>query len=190
MFLSWRGRCLVVNINSGWIISDSVWTELIMQITVAGWKQKTLIIILVKVVMWGSEAGSSWHFMQQMYRYGPRVTFCLDLWNTIAIIIINSAFIRKDLICLFGWTIGQTSSFPRPIVKQVLDFSKTRKVQQKLRWLYISISRHVRRDSFSPPLLISPGPGAKQSLITVLSWLSRCEVWGVRTKNKWWLRYL
>ena len=50
--------------------------------------------------------------------------FLSDLWNTIAIIIINSAFIRKDLICLFGLTIVQTSSFPRPIVKQLLEFPK------------------------------------------------------------------
>ena len=40
----------------------------------------------------------------EMYRYGPRVTFCPSLWNTIAIIIMKSGFIRKeaDLICLFG----------------------------------------------------------------------------------------
>ena len=67
--MSWQGQCqavqcqaIVVNINSGWIIWDFVWSELIMQITVAGWKQKTLIIILV---IQGSEASSSWHFMQQ-----------------------------------------------------------------------------------------------------------------------------
>ena len=59
--------------------------------------------------------------------------------NTIAII--NSAFIRQDLICLFGLTIVQTSSFPRPIVKQLLEFPKPGKFSKNevLGWLYISM---------------------------------------------------
>ena len=59
----------------------------------------------------------------EMYRYGPRVTFCPSLWNTIAIIIMKSGFIRKeaDLICLFGslrakarltgWTLDRSKSW-------------------------------------------------------------------------------
>ena len=150
-----------------------------MQITVAGWKQKTPIIILVKVIMWGSEAGSSWHFMQQMYRYGPRVTFCLDLWNTIAIITINSEFIRKDLICLFGFTILQTSSFPRPIVRLVLDFSKTRKVSKNFCFcISISTSIGLADNSWTGSQAIFD----KNSSLAV----SRCEgeVWGRRTNDQ------
>ena len=50
--------------------------------------------------------------------------------------------------------------------------------------LYLYLYLYVVRDHFSPLplLLISPGAGAKQSLIIILSWLligARCEVWGI-----------
>ena len=115
-----------------------------MQITVERWKQKTLII-REKFTKLGSEAALDISCSKlQIWAMGH---FLPDLWNTIAIIIMNSGFIRKYLICLFGFT------RIRPIVYLVLDFSKSRRNEQKVGCNF----------SGSPEVMV----GARLSLITI-----------------------